>query len=86
MTLKVRRGFAAEELSFALKTDAESPAGQAHISINDKVQPVNISALNSRASYHGVVPVQLVLKPGDANILRFGATGASGVFSLPRVP
>lgn len=40
---------------------------------------MNISDLNSRAGHHGVVPVQLVLKPGDANALRLGASGASGM-------
>ena len=40
---------------------------------------MNISDLNSRAGYHGVVPVQLVLKPGDVNTLRFGVSGASGM-------
>lgn len=51
-------------------------AGEAHIFVNDELQPVNISDLNSRAGYHGVVPVQLVLKAGDVNILRFGVSGA----------
>ncbi|KAJ9160625.1 Arabinanase/levansucrase/invertase [Coniochaeta hoffmannii] len=61
-----------------LYTANEPEAGQAYIVVNDEVRPVNISDLNSRAGYHGVVPVQLVLKPGDVNTLRFGVSGASG--------
>lgn len=62
-------------------------AGQAHIFVNDVVQPLNISDLNSRAGYHGVVPVRLVLSPGNANTVRFGASGSSGMsIALKRPP
>jgi hypothetical protein len=57
-------------------------AGQATILVNDALQPVNIFDLNSRAGYHPVVPVQLVLKPGDVNTLRFGAIGTSSKYSI----
>ncbi|KAB5525557.1 Arabinanase/levansucrase/invertase [Coniochaeta sp. 2T2.1] len=52
-------------------------AGRAHIIVNDEVQPVNISDLNHRAGYHGVVPVQLDLKRGDVNTIHFSASGSS---------
>jgi hypothetical protein len=38
-----------------------------------------MSDLNSRAGYHGVVPVQLFLKAGDVNTVRFGASGQPGM-------
>lgn len=54
-------------------------AGQAHITINDEVYPTNLSDHNSRAGYHGQVPVQLVLNSGDVNTVRFRVTGADGM-------
>ncbi|RHZ66397.1 hypothetical protein CDV55_102076 [Aspergillus turcosus] len=33
--------------------------------------------LNSRAGYHQTVPIQLTLKPGDTNTIRFAAMGTS---------
>jgi hypothetical protein len=54
-------------------------AGQAHITINDEVYSTNLSDHNSRAGYHGQVPVQLVLNSGDVNTVRVGATGADGM-------
>jgi hypothetical protein len=53
-------------------------AGDAHIYVNDQPAPLNISELNSRAGYHHTVPIQLTLKPGDTNTIRFAAMGTSG--------
>ena len=33
--------------------------------------------MNSRAGYHGNIPVQLKLLPGDVNTIRVGASGSS---------
>ena len=44
---------------------------------------MNISDLNHRAGYHDVVPVQLDLKRGDVNTVRFGASGSSGKDNQP---
>jgi hypothetical protein len=56
--------------------DVNDPAaGEAQILINDDVHPTNLSDLNSRAGRHGAVPVQLKLREGDINTIRFGAHG-----------
>lgn len=34
--------------------------------------------MNSYAGYHQTVPVQLTLKPGDTNTIRFAAIGGTG--------
>ena len=52
--------------------------GEAHILVNGETTPVNISELNSRAGYHGVVPVQLELERGYGNIITVGASGEEG--------
>ncbi|KAF4159307.1 hypothetical protein CNMCM6936_004476 [Aspergillus lentulus] len=46
-------------------------SGDAHIYVNDEPVALNLSELNSRAGYHQTVPVQLTLKPGDTNTIRF---------------
>lgn len=51
-----------------------SSAGEAHVFVNDQ-PPVNISALNHRAGYHDVVPIELDLKEGPVNSIRFGVSG-----------
>jgi hypothetical protein len=56
--------------------DVSDPAaGEAQIFINDDLHPTNLSDLNSRAGKHGAVPVQLKLRAGDTNTIRFGAHG-----------
>jgi hypothetical protein len=60
-------------------------AGDAHIYVNDEPAPLKISELNSRAGYHQTVPVQLTLKPGDANTIRFAAIGTSGRAMLLKI-
>lgn len=52
--------------------------GEAHIYINDNPVPMNISDCNSRAGYHKTVPIEVILHPGDDNILRIGALGSRG--------
>jgi hypothetical protein len=52
-------------------------AGEAHVTVNSGA-PVNISALNSRAGYHDVVPIELDLSEGDGNTITFGMTGGEG--------
>lgn len=62
--------------------DVSDPAaGEAQIIINDDTQPMNLSDLNSRAGRHGAVPVQLSLREGDTNTIRFGAHGDKGKLS-----
>lgn len=59
--------------------DVSDPgAGEAQIIINDDVHPTNLTDLNSRAGRHGAVPVQLRLRAGDTNTIRFGASGDKG--------
>lgn len=53
----------------------DAGAGEAQILINDDMHPTNLSELNSRAGKHGAVPVQLKLREGDTNTIRFGASG-----------
>ncbi|KAK2761271.1 hypothetical protein FQN54_001793 [Arachnomyces sp. PD_36] len=48
-------------------------AGEAYVIVND--EPINLSALNSRAGHHPTVPVKLSLLPGDVNSVTFGAVG-----------
>lgn len=52
-------------------------AGEAYIYLNDQAA-LNISDMNSYAGYHQTVPVQLTLKPGDINTIKFAAVGSSG--------
>lgn len=62
--------------------DVSDPAaGEAQIIVNDDTQPTNLSDLNSRAGKHGAVPVQLRLREGDTNTIRFGAHGDEGKLS-----
>ncbi|KAI0491033.1 carbohydrate-binding module family 35 protein [Xylaria cf. heliscus] len=49
-------------------------AGEAYVIVNDE-PAVNISSLNSRAGYHDSTPVQLKLRNGDVNTIRFGFIG-----------
>lgn len=59
--------------------DVSDPeAGEAQIIINDDIHPTNLSALNTRAGRHRAVPVQLKLRAGDTNTIRFGANGDKG--------
>ncbi|KAK6538427.1 hypothetical protein TWF694_010012 [Orbilia ellipsospora] len=51
-------------------------AGQAHVYINDEPTPRNISDFNSRAGYHGEIPIKIHLKAGAVNTLRIGSNGA----------
>lgn len=61
--------------------DVSDPAaGEAQIIVNDETHPTNLSELNSRAGKHGAVPVQLKLREGDTNTIRFGANGNKGEF------
>ncbi|KAF2801019.1 carbohydrate-binding module family 35 protein [Melanomma pulvis-pyrius CBS 109.77] len=53
---------------------ANRAAGEAHVFVNDE-PAVNISALNHRAGYHGVVPIELELREGDVNTITFGMSG-----------
>lgn len=63
--------------------DVSDPAaGEAQIIINDDVHPTNLSELNSRAGRHGAVPVQLRLRAGDTNTIRFGASGDKSEFHI----
>jgi hypothetical protein len=55
---------------------ADRDAGEAFVSVNDHVI-YNISALNSRAGYHDVIPVELDLEEGAVNKIAFGVTGDS---------
>jgi len=57
-------------------------AGEAHIFVNDQVIPTNISDMNSRAGYHKTIPVELELKPGEVNTIKFGAIGSAGMRTL----
>ncbi|KIN03276.1 glycoside hydrolase family 43 protein [Oidiodendron maius Zn] len=59
-------------------TVSSPEAGDAYIFINDSPTAINMSDLNSRAGYHNAVPVYLVLRPGDVNTVRFGASGSHG--------
>jgi hypothetical protein len=56
--------------------------GEAHILINDQQTPTNISSLNSNAGFHNTVPVEVMLEKGDGNVIRFGASGDDGMFSI----
>ena len=48
-------------------------AGEAHVFVNDE-PPVNISALNHRAGYHDIVPIELNLRAGAVNKITFGSS------------
>ncbi|KAH8679683.1 Arabinanase/levansucrase/invertase [Tricladium varicosporioides] len=56
-------------------TVSDATAGEGHIFINAEQVPTNISSLNCRAGYHKTVPVELTLRAGDDNTIRFGASG-----------
>lgn len=63
--------------------DVSDPAaGEAQIIVNDETHPTNLSELNSRAGKHGAVPVQLKLREGDTNTIRFGVNGNKGEFCI----
>ena len=49
-------------------------AGEAHVFVNGG-PAVNISALNHRAGYHGVVPIELELNEGAVNTITVGMSG-----------
>jgi hypothetical protein len=57
-------------------TVSNPTAGEAYIIVNDALEPVNLSDLNSRAGYHHNIPVKLSLRRGDANTITFGVRGA----------
>ncbi|KAK4109842.1 carbohydrate-binding module family 35 protein [Canariomyces notabilis] len=62
---------------FSIQYTVNDPeAGEAHIFVNNDPTPTNISAMNCRAGYAEHVPVRLLLKPGDVNTIRVGATGS----------
>ncbi|KAF9741672.1 hypothetical protein PMIN06_001416 [Paraphaeosphaeria minitans] len=51
---------------------------EAWVSVNDG-PAVNISALNHRAGFHDVVPIQLDLEEGSGNTVTFGTSGGEDV-------
>lgn len=55
-----------------------SSNAEAWVSVNDG-PAVNISALNHRAGFHDVVPIQLDLNEGSGNTVTFGTSGGEGV-------
>jgi hypothetical protein len=57
-------------------------AGEACLFVNDE-PPVNLSSLNSRAGYHDIIPVQVTLKPGDVNTIKFGTRGSASKSKNP---
>jgi hypothetical protein len=55
-----------------------SSNAEAWVSVNSG-PAVNVSALNHRAGYHDVVPIQLGLHEGSENTITFGTSGGEGV-------